>query len=185
MKRLDILRLLIDVARQKIEVRCLTLKCFLASSALARRMTTLVLVSGTALLPPFAAITRPVHVRPGGCATDTGLAGVEVPDPTFNFDCEYKLIDAVAKKFGLTPGSLTNSGTRLDLLFVKDPHSHLATGAQRAQALAIARFAWRLPQRSKKTDTISVVLRGAARTAVNEGKPSEHVFLSAELNDQE
>ena len=94
-----------------------------------------------------------------------------------------EIITAVTNRFKVMPTAIdTGIGTHLRLRYVDGPYSRLEGEAQRAQALAIARFVWRLPQRPKGTDTITVRVERPMRSVGDVGVASELIFLPAELN---
>lgn len=96
-----------------------------------------------------------------------------------------EIITAVTNMFKVMPTAIdTGIGTRVSLRYVDGPYSRLDGEAQRTQALAIARFVWRLPQRPKGTQVISVKVERPMRTVGDVGVATEHIFLPAELNER-
>ena len=94
-----------------------------------------------------------------------------------------EMIQAVMGKFKVMPTEIdTGIGRRLTLRYVDGPYSRLEGEAQRAQALAIARFVWPLQQRPKGTDTITVRIERPMRMPGDVGVMTEHIFRPAELN---
>ena len=94
-----------------------------------------------------------------------------------------EIITAVTNRFKVMPTAIdTGIGTHLRLRYVDGPYSRLEGEAQRAQALAIARFVYRLPQRPKGTDTITVRVERPMRMVGDVGVTTEQIFLPAELN---
>ncbi|MDB4913083.1 MAG: hypothetical protein JWM95_727 [Gemmatimonadetes bacterium] len=94
-----------------------------------------------------------------------------------------ELIDAVAAKFTIRPAELdTGVGTRLSIRYVDGPYSRLNDTEQRTQALAIARFVWRLQGRPTGIELITVRIERPMRAPGDEGVTTESYFFPAELN---
>ena len=94
-----------------------------------------------------------------------------------------EIITAVTNRFKVMPTEIdTGIGTRLSLRYVDGPYSRLEGEAQRAQALAIARFVWGLPLRPKGTQVITVKVERPMRAVGDVGLVTEQIFLPAELN---
>ena len=97
-----------------------------------------------------------------------------------------EIINAVTNRFKVMPASIdTGTGARLLVRYVDGPYSRLDGEAQRAQALAVARFLWRLPQRSKRTERITVRLERPIRAIGDVGLMRDEIFMPAELNGRQ
>ena len=94
-----------------------------------------------------------------------------------------EILTAVTNRFKVMPTSIdTGTGTLLTLKYVDGPYSRLEGDAQREQALAIARFVWRLPLRPRGTEVIKVRVERPMRAVGDVGVTTEQIFLPIELN---
>ena len=150
----------------------------------------LVLLAALTGLTLWAAGIGPVSrmLRGGGTAEGAPVAMSAAPvapgqTPTFTATGPPDLIVAILREFKVMPTAIdTGTGTQLTVRYVDGPYSRLEGEAQRARALAVARFVWRLPQRPKATGVIVVHVERAMHNPGDVGKASDHIFQPSDLN---
>lgn len=148
----------------------------------------LVVTSGITFLTLwFVGVTPAMHAMRVSLGVEPAppRAGPSWVGPVMSFTAlgPPKIIMAVNERFNFMPTAVdTGIGTRVSLRYVDGDFSRLEGEAQRAQALAIARFVWQLPSRPKGTDTITVRVERPRRTVGEVGLAWDHFFLPAELN---
>ena len=132
------------------------------------------------VVPVTHAVRRSLGVEAAPVRAGPSWAG-----PVFSFTAvgPPEIIKAVMNRFKVMPTEIdTGIGRRVSLRYVDGPYSRLEGEAQRAQALAIARFVWGLPLRPKGTDTITVRVERPMRVIGDVGVSTEQIFMPAELN---
>ena len=148
----------------------------------------LVVVSGitgiTLLLGGLVPLTHGIRVSLG-MEPMPPRAGPSWVGPMMSFTAlgPPKIILAVNKTFEMMPTAVdTGDGRMVSLRFVDGDLSILQVDAQNAQALAIARFVWRLKERPARTEQITVQVERPMRVPGQVGVSHQYVFHAAELN---